>query len=256
MPNYNILPPTPSGKNTINSITAAYGIRDFLLLKNLVPTGKYLTKLGFSPSVKVGAPVTDTMVGNGSITIPNYAPIETVGILWKIQNVLGNTFKNVAPNNNDFAETITAYAPYTKFGSAYFPISTISYPKTPIDDFKIYGVYGKTVNSNFKGDNVSKNKFLDTIIEDKADYTGLVLPIPYVKFGSAYFPITTISYPKEPIDDFKIYGVYGKTVNANFKQGNLSKNKFLNSKIKDMSDYTGLNLPIPYADFGNANFRI
>jgi hypothetical protein len=173
--NYNLLSPTPSSKNTINSITTAYGIRDFLLNKNLVPTGKYLTALGFSPSVKIGEPILDTMVGVGSVIVPNGLPLETEGVLWKIQNVLGNTFKNISISANDLMSIYLIPAvPYTAWGNANFPTSANVYPNMPTEDVKKYGIYGKTVNAKFKNDNISKNIYLDSgESKDMSDYINL-----------------------------------------------------------------------------------
>ena len=80
MPYYNTAEPTSSSKNTINSIVVDYGIRDFLLRKNLLPVYPFLsTTVNGSP--KIGEPILDTMVGVGNVVQPFGLPLETEGIL-------------------------------------------------------------------------------------------------------------------------------------------------------------------------------
>ena len=165
---YNQGAPTNTTKNTINSIMSTLpNIRDFLLLKNLAP--QYPSSLGLLPSPKIGEPVLDTMVNFGSNSIPFGLPLETEGVLWKEQNILPNTFKNLATTANDlmFISTIQNYIPWVSvdglksFGSAEWPQGIQSYPTGGGDTIKKYGIYGKTVNAKFKNDNVSKNLYLD-----------------------------------------------------------------------------------------------
>ena len=160
---YNQTAPTSTSKNTINSIMATLpNIRDFLLLKNLVPTGEYLFKLNDSPSVKIGQPILDTESGSGSVLIPNGLPLETEGILWKEENVLPNMFKNLSITANNLKSIdYIPDIPFALFGSAQWPQGIQSYPKYVIDEVKMYGLYGKTVNAKFKNDNTLKNLYLD-----------------------------------------------------------------------------------------------
>jgi len=150
-------------------------IRDFLLLKNLTPTGEYLFKLGGSPSVKIGEPITDTMGGSGSVLVPNGLPLETEGILWKEENILPNMFKNVSSTANalmsiDYIPDI----PYALFGSAEWPQGIQTYPTGANDQVKAYGIYGKTVNAKFKKDNITKNLYLDSAkAKDASDFINL-----------------------------------------------------------------------------------
>ena len=162
---YNTAPPTPTTKNTINSIMATLpNIRDFLLLKNLAPQYPFLgTTTNGSP--KIGQPVLDTMVGTGSNAVPIGLPLETEGILWKEQNVLPNMFKNVDSTANSL--TSIDYIPDVPFADGYgssvqWPQGIQSYPRYVVDDVKKYGIYGKTVNAEFKKDNIIKNKYLDS----------------------------------------------------------------------------------------------
>ncbi len=169
---YNTAPPSPSTKNTINSIMATLpNIRDFLLLKNLAPQYPFLgTTVNGSP--KIGQPVLDTMVGNGSNTLPIGLPLETEGILWKEQNVLPNTFKNVLQTANDLMSiNYLPDVPYTPFGNAEWPQGIQSYPYKPNEEVKKYGIYGKSVNAQFKKDNIIKNLYLDAAeAKDASDF--------------------------------------------------------------------------------------
>ena len=164
---YNQGAPTNTSKNTINSIMSTLpNIRDFLLLKNLTP--KYPQKLGMLPSPKIGEPVLDTMVGNGSNLIPIGLPLETEGVLWKEQNVLPNTFKNLSTTANDlksidYIQDIPYISPngLVSFGDSEWPNGIQSYPTGANDEITKYGIYGKTVNAKFKNDNTKKNLYLD-----------------------------------------------------------------------------------------------
>ena len=175
---YNPASPTPSTKNTINSVAVTYGLRDFLLNKNLLPTSMlpagYSTNTAINGSPKVGQPVLDTMVNTGSNIVPNYLPLETEGIVWKDLNVLPNTFKNNLPNANDLVGIDlvldTNYLSpdgLTSFGSAEWPQGVSAYP----NGIENYGLLAKTKNAKFKLGNVKKNLYLDESKQyDVADF--------------------------------------------------------------------------------------
>jgi hypothetical protein len=176
MPYYNTAPPTPTTKNTINSIMATLpNIRDFLLLKNLTPQYPFLgTTTNGSP--KIGQPVLDTMVGTGANAVPIGLPLETEGILWKEQNVLPNMFKNVGPDANALVSiNYIQDIPYTSvYGTAEWPQGIQSYPTGANDEVKAYGIYGKSINANFKTKNTAKNLYLDVDKQiDMADFINL-----------------------------------------------------------------------------------
>ena len=96
---YNTSAPTPTTKNSITSVATNYGVRDFLLNLNLLPVYPQIsTSLNGSP--KIGEPVLDTLVNNGSNVIPLYLPLETNGILFKDLNIAVNTFQNGASTAN------------------------------------------------------------------------------------------------------------------------------------------------------------
>ena len=181
IPYYNTATPTSTSKNTINSIMSTLpNIRDFLLLKNLTPQYPYLgTTINGSP--KIGQPVLDTMVGSGNNSLPIGLPLETEGILWKEQNILVNTFKNVSFTANDL--TSINYVPdipyiskdgLTSFGDSEWPQGIASYPIGGTDEVKKYGIYGKSINAKFKTKNTAKNLYLDVDKQiDMADFIDL-----------------------------------------------------------------------------------
>ncbi len=177
---YNQGSPNKNSKNSINSIMSTLpNIRDFLLLKNLSP--QYPQKLGMLPSPKIGQPVLDTMVGNGSNLLPIGLPLETEGVLWKEQNILPNTFKNVETTANDLVSiNYIQNIPYVSqnglfsFGNAEWPNGIQRYPTGANDEVKKYGIFGKTVNAKFKNNNTAKNLYLDVDKQiDIADFINL-----------------------------------------------------------------------------------
>jgi hypothetical protein len=174
---YNTLAPTPSTKNTINSVTvgtAGGGIRDFLLNLNLLPVYPFLsTSLNGSP--RIGEPVLDTMVGTGNINVPIGLPLETNGILWKDLNVIMNTFQNDSPIANTLTEINMINAvPNTDFGTAYWPQGIQSYPTSATEEVGQYGLLGKTTIAEYRKDNTIKNLYLDASKQiDMADFINL-----------------------------------------------------------------------------------
>lgn len=174
---YNTSAPTPSTKNTINSVTVGTsggGIRDFLLNLNLLPVYPFLsTSLNGSP--RIGEPVLDTMVGTGSVGVPIGLPLETNGILWKDLNVIMNTFQNDSPIANSLTQINMINAvPNTDFGTAYWPQGIQSYPTSATDQVSQYGLLGKTTIAEFRKDNTIKNLYLDASKQiDMADFINL-----------------------------------------------------------------------------------
>lgn len=160
---YNTSAPTPTTKNTINSVTVGTGggIRDFLLNLNLLPVYPFLsTSLNGSP--RIGEPVLDTMVGTGSVVVPIGLPLETNGILWKDLNVIMNTFQNDSPIANELKDIeMINVVPNTDFGTAYWPQGIQSYPTSATDQVSQYGLLGKTTNAQYLKDNTIKNLYLD-----------------------------------------------------------------------------------------------
>lgn len=175
MPNfYNTGLPTPQGKNTINSVTVTFGIRDFLLHKNILPVYPQLP-MTLNGSPKIGEPVLDTMQGTGNVLIPIGLPLEVVGLQWKDMNVINNIFQN----DFDDASTLIEidYLPKTDnplFGDTEWPHGTQSYPTSATDDVSQHGLLGKTDTAGFRKRSTIKNLYLDVEKQiDMADFITL-----------------------------------------------------------------------------------
>ena len=154
---YNTGAPTPSSKNTINSIAVSYGIRDFLLNKNLAPV--YPTAFNNSPgAVKIGEPVLDTMVGTGSVTVPNGLPLETEGILrWEIATIL-NHFKDTSSTAGVLQEVPDYVAPtQPAWPNAVEPQGVGMYPQ----DMSKYGILAKMTDAGIRKKATLMNLYLD-----------------------------------------------------------------------------------------------
>ena len=170
---YNSGFPTPTTKNTINSVAVVGGIRDFLLNLNLLPQYPQIpTSINGSP--KIGEPVLDTIVGTGNVLIPIGLPLETNGIIWKDLNVIYNTFQNDSSlaNNLEEIDFIPAIS-NPDFGSAVWPAST-QYPTGANTQVEEYGLKGKTEYAQYRKDNVTKNLYLDSTSQiDVSDFITL-----------------------------------------------------------------------------------
>ena len=174
MPNYNSSTPSPTTKNTINSVTVGYGIRDFLLNLNLLPQYPQLsTSLNGSP--RIGEPVLETTVGTGNVVIPIGLPLETNGILFKDLNIIYNTFQNHQSNSNDLIEIENINPTHNSdYPSSYWPQGNLDYPTSANDDVQKYGIIGKTSEAQYRKKNTIKNLYLDTTKQiDVADLIDL-----------------------------------------------------------------------------------
>jgi len=170
---YNTAPPTPTTKNNITDIAVTYGIRDFLLNKNLLPVYPQIsTSLNGSP--KIGQPVLDTSINGNANVIPDGLPLETEGIFRYEIAVLPNQFKNVDSNapsllNIDDVSKITGV-----FGDVNFPQGVQNYPTSSSEQIEQYGLIGKTEYAGFRKKSTIKNLYLDSSSQtDMADYISL-----------------------------------------------------------------------------------
>jgi hypothetical protein len=171
---YNTLSPTPTTKNTITSVATNYGVRDFLLNLNLLPIYPQIsTSLNGSP--KIGEPVLDTLVNNGSNVIPLNLPLETNGILFKDLNININTFQNSSSTANDLTNiNYISTIPNVNFPNSNWPQGIQTYPTGANQDISDYGLLGKTIDAEFKKKNVIKNLYLDVTKQiDMADFIDL-----------------------------------------------------------------------------------
>ena len=105
---YNHSTPLPSSKNTINSVTMDYSIRDFLLLKNIGGTDSttfYNISSTINGSPKIGEPVLDTSINGDVNVIPSTAPITTMGIFYKDgNNINNNIYQSNATDPNQLVD--------------------------------------------------------------------------------------------------------------------------------------------------------
>jgi hypothetical protein len=183
---YNTSAPTPTTKNNITDIATSYGLRDFLLNLNLLPTYPQIsTSLNGSP--KIGEPVLDTLVNNGSNVIPLYLPLETNGILFKDLNIAVNTFQNNSSTANALTEINFINAiPNSNFPNSNWPQGIQNYPTSSNQDVSDYGLIGKTNDGQFRKKNVIKNLYLDVTKQiDVADFINLI-PLDISKQVSGY----------------------------------------------------------------------
>lgn len=170
---YNTASPTPSTKNNITDIAVTYGIRDFLLNKNLLPVYPQIsTSLNGSP--RIGEPVLDTSInGNANVT-PFGLPLEVEGILRYQLAVLPNQYKNFGDDaavlqNIDLIQKIDGI-----FGDIEFPIGIQSYPQSSNEQIKEVGIVGKTEYAGFRKKSTLYNLYLDTSKQiDMADFISL-----------------------------------------------------------------------------------
>lgn len=172
-PYYNTSAPTPSTKNNINDIAVTYGIRDFLLNKNLLPIYPSIsTSLNGSP--RIGEPVLDTSINSNANTIPFGLPLETEGLLRYDTAILQNRFKNTDPNSPSLLTVDNITTTQGPFGNTQFPQGIESYPSSSNEDVFNYGLMGKTVTANYRKDATLRNLYLSTDSQvDTADWISL-----------------------------------------------------------------------------------
>ena len=173
-PFYNTAPPTPTTKNTINSVTVQYGIRDFLLNRNLLPVYPQIsTSLNGSP--RIGEPVIDTSVNNNSNVIPFGLPLETVGLTRYNLAILPNQFVNDDQNAPSliYIENVPATQSLL-FDNIDFPYGVESYPRTATDEITQVGLLGKTNYAGFRENSTLLNLYVDIDNQmDAADWITL-----------------------------------------------------------------------------------
>ena len=170
---YNTGFPTPSTKNTITDITVNYGIRDFLLLKNLAPVYPQLST-SLNGSARIGEPVLDTMVGTGNIVQPFGLPLDVEGILRMEIALLPNQFKNSSSTAGSLVsvENIST-APIF---NTNWPNGNQQYNTSGVYQ---YGIMGKTIEKEYLKKATIKNLYLDSSKQvDAADWITLeTMPI-------------------------------------------------------------------------------
>ena len=225
MPNfYNTAAPTSSSKNTINDIAVTFGIRDFLLNKNLQPV--YPGAMSVSPgNQKIGEPVLDTMIGTGNVVIPNGLPLETEGILrWDIATV-NNKFKN----NSSTASDLTNIDDILVIKNINWPSiiwpNGLEYPIGNNNSITENGIAAKTTVALFRDGTVSKNQFKtsSTIPNDLVSTITDKIKFPF--WPSSIWPDGS-TYPSGGSNiNVENFGINSKTTEARFRENNLNKNE-------------------------------
>lgn len=170
---YNTGAPTPSTKNTINEITVTYGIRDFLLNKNLLPVYPQIsTSLNGSP--RIGEPVLDTSINGNANVIPFGLPLETEGLTRYNDAIAPNQFKNTDSNAPSLINIDDVLQIQGIFGNIDFPQGTQSYPTSSSQDVATYGLLGKTNYAELRKKATLRNLYLDVDKQiDMADFISL-----------------------------------------------------------------------------------
>lgn len=170
--NYTAIP-SGGNQNSITRTATDFGLRDFLLQKNIGGTqnppqflsaaiGKYaVPKLKDINSPKIGEPFLDTSVNGNANVVPKYINIEQYGIIWKnTENINNNQFKNDTSNADTLVDVIgnqpkeiggiidNGYSNFS-FGKVYFPLAGVplSYPMKP--DSPLIDSYGILAKSTF-----------------------------------------------------------------------------------------------------------
>lgn len=169
--NYTAIP-SGGNQNSINRTATDFGLRDFLLQKNIGGTqnppqflsaaiGKYaVPKLKDINSPKIGEPFLDTSVNGNSNVVPKYINIEQYGLYFKnTENINNNQFKNDTSNADtlvgienqpkEIGGVISNGSSTFSFGKSYFPLAGVplSYPMKP--DSPLIDSYGILAKSTF-----------------------------------------------------------------------------------------------------------
>lgn len=171
-PYHNTSFPTAGSKNNINDIAVSWGIRDFLLSKNIINPIRYpFLSTSINGAPRGGEPVLDTMQGLGNII--QHVSIEVDGIAFKEDNISINRYKNNQINANDLTSI-----ELTPYDTGLFPNTTIpngidAYPTSAPTDWD-YGILAKSNEKEYRKKATLKNLYLDASKQvDIADYISL-----------------------------------------------------------------------------------
>jgi hypothetical protein len=170
---YNTAAPTPSTKNTINSVTVDYGIRDFLLNLNLGPFYPDFSSTAVNGSPQIGQPVLDTSINGNANVVPFGLPLEQYGLFYYEMSTIQNQFQN----NDGTAPTLLSIEniPATQgvFGNVDLPQGS-SYPTSATDAITENGLLGKTEYAEFRKTATLFNLYVDSTKQiDMADFISL-----------------------------------------------------------------------------------
>ena len=173
--------PSGGNQNSITRTATDFGLRDFLIQKNIggtafPPTVFYpdaLKKEKGIISPKIGEPFLDTSVNGNVNSVPQYYPIQQYGIIFKnTENISNNQFKDTTSNADTLATVdnlpkqiggvIDNGSSTFTFGKAYFPLAGVplSYPTKPQDPLiDSYGILAKTTFAKFTELTTLKNVY-------------------------------------------------------------------------------------------------
>jgi hypothetical protein len=171
---YSTNSPKSDDKNSITRSATDFGIRDFLLLKNIQNPIRYPqlpTSINGAP--RGGEPFLDTMVGDGSVRQTPY--LTDIGQFYHDGDIILNQYKN-----DDGFEYIDVPTYLNRTQNPNFVNSTAPNdgPYSNIyrseDQMKKYGLLAKTNDASFRKKNTIKNLYLDSTKQiDIADYITL-----------------------------------------------------------------------------------
>ena len=167
MPYYDTGAPTPNTKNSITKTATNFGIRDFLLTKNIHNPIKYpylSTSINGAP--RGGEPFLDTMVGSG-VVLPQIS-ISISGLRRYSDAIIMNRFKDtdlLAPSLVNITNITTM---------PIFPVppnGTVNYQQ---EDITKYGILPKSDFKEYRKLSTMRNLYLDATKQiDMADYISL-----------------------------------------------------------------------------------
>lgn len=164
---YDTSSPTPGTKNTITRTATDFGIRDFLLHRNIQNPIRYpqlSTSVNGSP--RGGEPFLDTMVGSGVVL--QQVSLEVDGLLRYDNAIIMNRYKDTdssAPSIFDI-ETIPTTPIYPTP-----PNGTSNYQQ---QDITQYGILAKSNFGQYRKNNTIKNLYLDAPKQiDMAEFISL-----------------------------------------------------------------------------------
>ena len=165
---YNSAAPTNATKNSITKTATGYGLRDFLLHKNIQNPIRYpqlSTSINGAP--RGGEPFLDTMVGAGVIIQHN--PLTVDGIPRYQSAILQNQYKDTNPNAPVFL-TIENELKVPIF-NATAPNGIDNYQQVDITQ---YGILAKSNEKSYRKFSTLKNLYVDSAKQiDVADMVSL-----------------------------------------------------------------------------------
>jgi len=152
------LPPTPTNKNTLNSVSI--DIRDNLLNLNIVPYLDYAQQLTIAIGPKIGLPAKiDYLPTN----FPLSDNVVDMGSAYREDIIGSNIFKTDSsiPNQPKEIENVkleTIFGDFSTFANKTWKV----YPSSDNTLIQTYGILSKTKYKNYVNDNISKNLYSDS----------------------------------------------------------------------------------------------